>query len=91
MQGREGKQIVSLSTSQRGGEVIREMRDLAYVRVLPEVEGKVMLGGDKISSFSSSFFPHFSPAILNVCPCAVGRVVEKDFSVWLEKHSCFPF
>lgn len=40
-----GQQIVSLSTSQRGGEVMGEMGDLAYVRVLSEVEGKVSLRG----------------------------------------------
>lgn len=57
--GGRGQQIVSLSTSQRGGTVTGEMRDLANIRLLSEAEGRVSVRGDKISSFSSSFF--FSP------------------------------
>lgn len=72
--GGRGQQIVSLSTSQRDGTVTGEMRDLANIRLLSEAEGRVSVRGDKISSFSSSFFfPHFSPEFLNISPRAVGR------------------
>lgn len=83
--GGGGQQIVSLSTSQNG-KGGHEMRGLANVRVLSEVEGKVSLRCDKISSFSPLSCRDLERAML-----LLEGVLEGGFSVSLEKHSCFPF
>lgn len=57
MQGKGATDCVAIYQPKGYRGVIGEMKDLANIRMLTEVEGKVSLKGDKISSFSSSFSP----------------------------------